>query len=48
MGMIHLEALPGTPANFAPISEIVSKAVEEARIYVKHGVVRRLGVCELA
>ena len=33
IGVIHLQALPGTPANKLDIAAIASIAVEEARIY---------------
>jgi len=33
VGMIHLQALPGSPSHRADMSAIVARAVEEARIY---------------
>lgn len=33
VGVIHVGALPGTPANAASVSEIVEQAVREARVY---------------
>ena len=33
IGVIHLQALPGTPANRLDVTAIAAKAVEEARIY---------------
>lgn len=33
IGMIHVEALPGTPNNKYPISRIISKALQEAELY---------------
>jgi uncharacterized protein len=38
IGMIHVGALPGTPANQQSISEIISAAVREAKIYRDCGV----------
>lgn len=32
IGMVHVQALPGTPRHAAPFAEIVSRAVEEARL----------------
>ena len=37
IGVIHLQALPGTPANKLDIAAIASIAVEEARIYREAG-----------
>ena len=33
IGMIHVGALPGTPANRLPLGKIVAEAVREAKIY---------------
>ncbi len=33
VGMVHVGALPGTPAHAAPLREIIAQAVAEARIY---------------
>ncbi len=38
IGMIHLEALPGTPAGRRSVREIESLALREARIYREEGV----------
>jgi uncharacterized protein len=38
IGMVHLAALPGTPANARSISEILDQAVLEAGIYRESGV----------
>jgi len=38
IGMIHVGALPGTPLNALPFSEIVSQAREEALIYRDSGI----------
>ncbi len=38
IGMIHLEALPGTPASRRSVREIESLALREARIYREEGV----------
>lgn len=37
IGMIHLQALPGTPSNHLSIAEITAQAVKEAKILVAHG-----------
>ncbi|MDP8202262.1 MAG: BtpA/SgcQ family protein [Candidatus Tenebribacter burtonii] len=37
IGMIHVDALPGTPNNKLTISQIISKAVEEAKLYEQKG-----------
>ena len=42
IGVIHLQALPGTPANKLAIADIISIAVDEARVYKDaglHGIV---------
>lgn len=38
IGMIHIGALPGTPANHQNISELISAAVREAKIYRDCGI----------
>jgi len=38
VAMVHVDALPGTPKHRLPISQIVSKAVSEARLYAELGV----------
>ena len=38
IGMIHLEALPGTPASRRSVREIESQALREAKIYREEGV----------
>lgn len=38
IGMIHVEALPGTPANEFSLGKIIAAAVREARIYRNAGV----------
>ncbi len=38
IGMIHVAALPGTPANRLPIAKIIAAAVHEAKIYRDCGV----------
>src|SRR5947209_7831043 len=37
IGMIHVGALPGTPANQLPLNKIVAAAVREAKIYREAG-----------
>ncbi len=37
IGMIHVQALPGTPKNKLDVAAIASQAVKEARILVEHG-----------
>jgi membrane complex biogenesis BtpA family protein len=42
LGVVHLDALPGTPAHRTPVEAIVERAVEEARVYATggyHGIV---------
>jgi membrane complex biogenesis BtpA family protein len=42
LGVVHLEALPGTPASRHGLEAIVERAVEEARVYAAagfHGIV---------
>jgi len=38
IAMVHAGALPGTPANRAPLRELVKQAVSECRIYREAGV----------
>src|SRR5579871_1387297 len=38
IGMIHVQALPGTPANRLTLDKIIAAAVNEARIYRAAGV----------
>ncbi len=38
IGMIHIEALPGTPQNRFGNEQIIEKALNEARIYLKNGI----------
>ena len=37
IGMVHIDALPGTPNNKYSISQIISKAVQEAILYEQNG-----------
>lgn len=37
IGMVHVDALPGTPNNKYPISQIITKAVQEAKLYEQNG-----------
>jgi len=37
IGMVHVQALPGTPNHKYSISEIISLAVQEAKLYEQHG-----------
>lgn len=37
IGMIHVQALPGTPQNKLTVAEIASHAVKETKILVEHG-----------
>src|SRR5436190_20986633 len=37
IGVVHTQALPGTPANTLSVRDIVSVAVDEARIYRDEG-----------
>ena len=37
IGMIHVGALPGTPANRLPLAKIIAAAVQEAKIYREAG-----------
>ncbi len=37
VGMVHVQALPGTPYNRLPVSAIVEHAVSEARVLAKAG-----------
>lgn len=38
IGMIHVGALPGTPAGSKSVSEITEQALKEARLYVASGI----------
>jgi hypothetical protein len=38
IGMIHVPALPGTPAYKGSVKEIIKKSVEEAKIYKENGI----------
>lgn len=38
IGMIHVDALPGTPCNTTPLPEIIANAREEAFIYQRAGI----------
>ena len=38
IGVIHVGALPGTPASARPVAEIVASAASEARAYRDGGV----------
>lgn len=38
IGMIHVQALPGTPLHKMSIGNIIEQAVEEAKIYAQNGV----------
>jgi uncharacterized protein len=38
IGMVHVQALPGTPGNVLVISEIIEKALHEARLLKEAGV----------
>ena len=37
IGMIHVQALPGTPQNHLSVSEIAAQAVKEARVLAENG-----------
>ncbi len=37
IGMVHVQALPGTPFHYLPISGIVEQAVREAQLYKEYG-----------
>ncbi len=37
IGMVHVDALPGTPNNNYSISQIISQAVQEAKLYEQNG-----------
>ena len=37
IGMVHVDALPGTPKHKYPISQIISHAVQEAKLYEQNG-----------
>ena len=38
IGMIHIGALPGTPAGHEPLSQIIKRAAREAKVYQSAGV----------
>ncbi|MDP3832126.1 MAG: BtpA/SgcQ family protein [Ignavibacteriaceae bacterium] len=38
IGMIHVDALPGTPKYPGSVKSIIDKAISEASIYVKNGI----------
>lgn len=38
IGMVHVPALPGTPASVVPMTDIVAHCAGEARVYTDHGV----------
>lgn len=38
IGMIHVDALPGTPGNRRPVQKIIKKALEDGRLLQKCGV----------
>jgi hypothetical protein len=38
IGMIHLQALPGTPKFIGSINDIITKALKEAAIYLSHNI----------
>lgn len=38
IGMVHVQALPGAPKNILDSSQILDKAIEEARTYQKAGI----------
>jgi len=38
IGMIHVQALPGTPLHKMSVGSIIKQAVEEAKVYEKNGV----------
>lgn len=37
IGMVHVQALPGTPGNTAPLPDIIARAVEDARLLIGAG-----------
>ncbi len=37
IGMVHVQALPGTPKHKYPLSKIISQAVQEAKLYEQNG-----------
>ena len=37
LGVVHLDALPGTPAHRQPLDAILERALEEARVYAAAG-----------
>ena len=38
VGMIHVQALPGTPKYAGNMAAIIAAAKQEARIYADHGI----------
>ncbi len=38
LGMIHVGALPGTPASERPIDELIEQAIAEAKLYAEAGI----------
>lgn len=42
IGMVHVEALPGTPLYRNNFPELVEKAVKELRVYKSSGIVRMI------
>lgn len=38
IGMIHVQALPGTPNNKFPPEEIINKAIDEAKVFKRLGI----------
>lgn len=38
IGMLHVQALPGTPDNHLSMTEIIDFTLKEAELYIKHGI----------
>ncbi len=38
IGVVHVQALPGTPKNQYPISKVIEKAIHDSMVYIKEGV----------
>ncbi|HGG57276.1 MAG TPA: hypothetical protein ENK31_05725, partial [Nannocystis exedens] len=38
LGMIHVGALPGTPASEQPIDDLIGQAIAEAKLYAEAGI----------
>jgi membrane complex biogenesis BtpA family protein len=38
LGMIHVQALPGTPRHIYPVKQIIDKAIHEAQLYRESGI----------